>query len=649
MVGDVDKSIVDLALQEFATPFGLVFAGPGFVSHYRPSTDTVINITTDAHLLDPGVVVRRIEIINGEYHIRTFGMGTGFFQNINEDWASAVWSIADNRVIVEIFQDTFVLPSKQSTSTAQECFPANTPILLADGTETDIETIDLSTTIMAHDEFGNLVPGRVTQLLHNITNEWIILSNGTTVTPGHRYLQADGSFEEIGKMLDVGGGECEVVLADGSLQKVTGERIVYSEATAHLYEQGEKVVYETAGGLALQPKTIKGWKTYNFTVEKYHTYIADGVRVHNDSILSRIEGGDELFSLSVDLDDAAVVREIARDGVFEERILILDGFDFGETTDTFVNLTYEFTPTDGRTASQVADDLIATTPSLAALPIDDNGSAGLYTQLQNLEDQGNGTFTTYFQDIEVPSISLNSFADIAGAGIAALSLVDRLKSAITVDLEYSSGDGDQDFSPESIDLGPFLLSILGLTGNPLAGPFLGSFSGLNIGTAEINFGAGIEADDVTRSADGSILTVDNSDGTTSTITLDESNGVTFENVVFADGSSVAFDALPATPDAGSATENADTLAGTAQADTIDALGGDDEVSGLESDDVLSGGTGDDTLNGDGGNDLLSGDAGTDTLSGGTGTDTFSGSLAELNGDPSQIWKSVNSSWFPVLL
>ena len=35
----------------------------------------------------------------------------------------------------------------------------------------------------------------------------------------------------------------------------------------------------------MKPEWKKGWKTYNFEVEKYHTYIAGGIRVHNESEL----------------------------------------------------------------------------------------------------------------------------------------------------------------------------------------------------------------------------------------------------------------------------------------------------------------------------------------------------------------------------
>jgi hypothetical protein len=37
------------------------------------------------------------------------------------------------------------------------------------------------------------------------------------------------------------------------------------------------------GGAALKPEVRRGWRTYNFEVERLHTYVAGGVRVHNRS------------------------------------------------------------------------------------------------------------------------------------------------------------------------------------------------------------------------------------------------------------------------------------------------------------------------------------------------------------------------------
>ncbi|MFN3253834.1 DUF4214 domain-containing protein, partial [Roseibium album] len=58
---------------------------------------------------------------------------------------------------------------------------------------------------------------------------------------------------------------------------------MYSAATADMFEQAEGYVYPENGNLAQKPVYMKGWKTYNFEVEDFHTYVAGGVRVHNDS------------------------------------------------------------------------------------------------------------------------------------------------------------------------------------------------------------------------------------------------------------------------------------------------------------------------------------------------------------------------------
>ncbi|MBU3890840.1 DUF4214 domain-containing protein [Methylosinus sp. KRF6] len=99
------------------------------------------------------------------------------------------------------------------------------------------------------------------------------------MTPGHLFYTPDGGFRRIDEIM---AGDGKIVLADGTVIEVTAERVVYSEETAHLYEQAERIVYATEGGLALAPRIEHGWRTYNFEVEELHTYIAGGVRVHND-------------------------------------------------------------------------------------------------------------------------------------------------------------------------------------------------------------------------------------------------------------------------------------------------------------------------------------------------------------------------------
>lgn len=166
------------------------------------------------------------------------------------------------------------------------CFPAGTEVLSATGRRLPIEAVGQGDAVASFDASttdGPILSGGVTRLFENITDTWITLSNGLTVTPGHHFLDASGGFRTIADILKTDG---RVVLEDGSLAEVTGEYIHYSEETAHLYEQAEGYVTPSVGNLALAPVYKKGWKTYNFEVEGYHTYIAGGVRVHNASVFT---------------------------------------------------------------------------------------------------------------------------------------------------------------------------------------------------------------------------------------------------------------------------------------------------------------------------------------------------------------------------
>ena len=71
------------------------------------------------------------------------------------------------------------------------------------------------------------------------------------------------------------------MLADGSLAGISAERIVWSEETRHMFEEVEAVAMAAGDGLAHSSRGA--WRSYNFEVEDLHTYVAGGVRVHNDS------------------------------------------------------------------------------------------------------------------------------------------------------------------------------------------------------------------------------------------------------------------------------------------------------------------------------------------------------------------------------
>ncbi|MFT3690216.1 Hint domain-containing protein [Paenirhodobacter sp.] len=133
---------------------------------------------------------------------------------------------------------------------------------------------------------GALVPKRVVRLFQNETEEWLRLSwreggedRELTVTPGHRFLDTEGRFRRIDEIIE--DAAPTVVLADGALAQVRAERIVWSEATRHLFEEVETVAMAAGDGLA--HRTGGAWRSYNFEVEDLHTYVAGGVRVHNDS------------------------------------------------------------------------------------------------------------------------------------------------------------------------------------------------------------------------------------------------------------------------------------------------------------------------------------------------------------------------------
>ena len=175
---------------------------------------------------------------------------------------------------------------------ATKCFSADTPITMANGSARPIEDIRVGDTVLAFDASadhgrGALGPRKVVRLYHNTTTEWIKLTwseageaKELISTPGHHFLDQFGQFPTIEEMLRE--GQATVVLASGELTEVTAERIIYSAQTAHQFERAE-MHGMMVGNAALKPVEIDGWKTYNFEVEDLHTYVAGGIRVHNNS------------------------------------------------------------------------------------------------------------------------------------------------------------------------------------------------------------------------------------------------------------------------------------------------------------------------------------------------------------------------------
>ncbi|SER81938.1 intein C-terminal splicing region, partial [Pseudovibrio axinellae] len=180
----------------------------------------------------------------------------------------------------------------QARSNLQKCFPGYT-LISTHNNQKRISEINEGDTVLAFDPRADsgrttLVPKIVSRTFTNITEEWLRLTwfedgkeRVLVTTPGHEFLSANGDFRQVEQL--VAGGTGAIVLADGSETVVRSERLVYSAETADMFEQAEGWVYAENGNLALKPVWKKGWRTYNFEVEDYHTYVAGGVRVHNDS------------------------------------------------------------------------------------------------------------------------------------------------------------------------------------------------------------------------------------------------------------------------------------------------------------------------------------------------------------------------------
>jgi hypothetical protein len=80
----------------------------GDVTHYLDDANRIVaNVTTEGHLLNPGVVIRYFYEENGKYYIDTFGFGNGLNPgNANENLADFVWENNSQRIFREsMFED----------------------------------------------------------------------------------------------------------------------------------------------------------------------------------------------------------------------------------------------------------------------------------------------------------------------------------------------------------------------------------------------------------------------------------------------------------------------------------------------------------------------------------------------------------------
>jgi hypothetical protein len=157
------------------------------------------------------------------------------------------------------------------------CFTAGTGVLMADGSEKDIENVAAGDEILTFEnEFaGKLVKARVAETFRHVVKGYIVINGELEVTPEHRVFVNNG-WQMI--------GEAKI-----------GDILINS--------RGERVVIRT---IERRRETAI---VYNLRVEKYATYIAGGIYVHNDK-------GDER-SLFV---DNALFSSVATDAQGEAEV-----------------------------------------------------------------------------------------------------------------------------------------------------------------------------------------------------------------------------------------------------------------------------------------------------------------------------------------
>lgn len=156
------------------------------------------------------------------------------------------------------------------------CFLAGTKIEMADGSEKNIEDVKTGDMIMTFENeyVKKLVPAKVAETFKHRVQEYLVINDRLKVTPQHRIFVNNG-WEPIG---DVKVGD---YLVDSS---------------------GERVRIDSI-------KRVQDIVTvYNLHIEKYSTFIADGIYVHNDKDGGRENFVDNALFSSLNTDDQGKVQ-----------------------------------------------------------------------------------------------------------------------------------------------------------------------------------------------------------------------------------------------------------------------------------------------------------------------------------------------------
>ncbi len=139
---------------------------------------------------------------------------------------------------------------KQSGGGGGGCFVAGTTILMADGTLKSIEDVMVGDVISTFEnpQNGRLINDKVTRTFRHVVDEYLTINGSLNVTPIHR-IYLNGTWQTAS----------QARIGDKLINK-DGEAVVIDSITHHT---GQYVVY-------------------NLTTATTHTFIAEGIYVHNE-------------------------------------------------------------------------------------------------------------------------------------------------------------------------------------------------------------------------------------------------------------------------------------------------------------------------------------------------------------------------------
>ena len=147
--------------------------------------------------------------------------------------------------------------------------------------------------------------------------------HSVVVGADHNISLAEGELVPLGSVAKGNVGQVPVCDTTGVKQVLMWERLEALRETTNDFEHSDRFIANGSPGWKLPVEDSDRWTTYNFEVEEHHTYIADGVRVHNRSdllagILQDIYADGEMSAAEAERLDA--YREFGFDAGNDARV-----------------------------------------------------------------------------------------------------------------------------------------------------------------------------------------------------------------------------------------------------------------------------------------------------------------------------------------